>query len=294
MYGFFSGALYYDRDSFKKEFIYYFFKKSLLEIKMSNNRTSHNDKINFLKSKSKQLNIDFNYDLPLTMITCYDYPTAKILKDSEIDLILVGDSLGEVVWGFQNTTFVNIDLMCFHIAAVKRGLGDCKHIVGDMPFASYNYPIDALNNARKLINAGADSVKLEIPSKEVMLKLKTENIPFFGHVGLTPQTIQNYKKQGTSKKSAQKIIKQSLEIDQLGALGIILEAIPSTLASEITSLLACPTIGIAAGQKCNGQVLVLHDLVGYEKTERKYLKKKADCYNEILSAVNDYHFEVKK
>ena len=228
---------------------------------------------------------------PISMLTCYDYPNALILSQTQIHLILVGDSLGEVIYGDKTTTQVTMEMMQRHVQAVKRGAPN-KHVIADMPFATYDLPNQAVKHALTLKRAGADSVKMEIPSPQVIRSVVSAGIPVFGHVGLTPQTIHNYKKQGRDKKSAQRIQKQALEQAEAGCFGIVLEAIPDKLAMRITASLSVPTIGIASGPYCDGQVLVWHDLLGFFKKKRSYVKKEDDLFDVITKAVERYHNSV--
>ena len=228
---------------------------------------------------------------PISMVTCYDHPSAKIISESPIDIVLVGDSLGEVVYGLPNTTFVSMEMMLSHTAAVKRGLKD-KHLLVDMPAKSYDTPLSALKNAKMLMKSGADSLKLEIPQRMVVETLVKENIPIMGHVGLTPQTNQNYKQQGKTKESADKIFRQALELEKWGCFSILLEAIPKNLAHNITLSLKVPSIGIAAGQFTDGQVLVWHDLLGLFKENKTYVKKELWLFEDIMRALKNYHHQV--
>ncbi len=228
----------------------------------------------------------------IAMLTCYDFPTARILNDLNLDLVLVGDSLGEVLYGFPNTTLVTLELMLSHVKAVRLGLTNV-HLMADMPFQTYEEPQTALRNAKKLIEAGADSVKLESPKTEVVKVLVENGIAVFGHVGLTPQTIHDYKKQGKDESSAQMIYQESLRQEAAGCFGLVIEAVPTELAEKITQALKIPTIGIAAGESCDGQVLVFHDVFGYDKKERSYSPKLAHVREEILKAGELYLEKVK-
>lgn len=224
------------------------------------------------------------------MLTCYDTPTSIAMRGTGLDLLLVGDSLGEVVHGFPNTTYVTIEMMELHTGSVSRGTPDI-HIVADMPFKTYDDPKSAVFNAKKLIHSGADSVKLENPTSDVVRALKSEHIQVMGHVGLTPQTIHDYKKQGKSPDSAKKIIDEAVSLSESGCYAIVLEAIPDDLSAEITKMIPIPTIGIAAGRGVDGQVLVISDLMGLYAPDRTYMKKMFHWSDDIFSAA--VHFVEK-
>ncbi len=229
----------------------------------------------------------------LAVLTAYDFPSAAMLDDAGLDFVLVGDSLGEVVHGLPDTTHVTSDLMCLHVAAVRRGLKK-THLMGDMCYQTYDDPESALVNAKKLVAAGADSVKLENPKTEVVEALCRAGISVFGHVGLTPQTIHPYKKQGRDPVSAQKIMEEALRQEKAGCFGLVIEAVPDELAGRISKALAIPTVGIAAGNATDGQVLVFHDVFGFFAGERSYLKKRADVRGQIINAAAAYVADVKK
>ena len=224
----------------------------------------------------------------LSMITCYDYPTGIILSRTEIDMVLVGDSLGEVIYGFPNTSYVTMEMICRHTEAVKRGLKEAKHLVVDMPFHSYETPKKALSHARQLIRAGANSLKLEIPSDDVLHALREEGMQIMGHVGLTPQTIHVYRKQGREEKEAKRIIRDALRLERAGCYAVIAEAVVSDVTERISHELKIPVIGIASGERCDGQILVLYDLVGYYAENRPYVKKEMDIFDEMVQAVNRF------
>lgn len=226
-----------------------------------------------------------------SMLTCYDFPTAKIIDQSKIDVVLVGDSLGEVIYGFPNTTYVDMRLMENHVLAVRKGLKNI-HLMVDLPYSSYNTPSDALKNAKTFIYLKAQSIKLEIPTKGCCDILVKNNINFCAHIGLTPQTIHDYKKQGKTPEKAQIIFEQALDYEKWGAFCVLVEAIPEHLAQKITKELNIPVIGIASGRKTDAQVLVLHDMLGYSPQERSYAKKQASVYHSFLEAFNNYHQHV--
>jgi 3-methyl-2-oxobutanoate hydroxymethyltransferase len=203
----------------------------------------------------------------ISMVTCYDYTSAKILDKTAIDCLLVGDSVSMVVHGFKNTLAATVNMMSYHIAAVSRGAND-KFIIGDMPFLSYRQS-QSKNMAavQKLMRAGAHAIKLEgsVGNLEFIQRVTESGIPVMGHIGLTPQLIHQlggYKVQGKTETSASRLKQEALSLQEAGCFGIVLECVPSLLAKEITESLKIPTIGIGAGPHTNGQVLVLQDLLG--------------------------------
>lgn len=228
---------------------------------------------------------------PISMVTCYDYPSALAVNRSEVDVVLVGDSLGEVVYGLPNTTHVTMDMMVGHVRAVKRGLKD-KHLLVDMPIHSYDNPNQALKNAKILAESGADSLKLEIPSQVVTEAMVDKGFSIMGHVGLTPQTNQVYKKQGRDPIHAQRIFDQAVSLEKWGCFAILLEAVTSELASRITQAVRVPTIGIASGSETDGQVRVWMDLLDLLGESRPYVRSELHLFDEIIRALNRYHRKV--
>ncbi len=235
----------------------------------------------------------------ITMLTAYDYPMASILEKSGIDTILVGDSLGMVVLGYDSTVPVTMDEMLHHAKAVRRGAPN-TFVVVDLPYLSYATTRDALKNAGRLIKeGGADAVKLEGGREyvEIISFLTKSGIPVVGHIGLTPQTVTQlggYRIQGKDIKSATKLLQDALSIEEAGAVMLVLEAIPAPLAEKITEETNIPTIGIGAGDKCNGQVLVLHDMLGlFEKFVPSFVKQYELLGVKIEAAIKQYCEEVK-
>ncbi len=229
----------------------------------------------------------------IAVLTAYDYSIAKAIDLAEIDVILVGDSLGMVVYGEDNTLKVTMDDIIKSVSAVAKAVGNSL-IVADMPCKTYDTKAHAFMNAKKLINAGARAVKPE-NCPDIVGYLVDEGIPVMGHIGLTPQTVKEFKVQGKDKKSAENLIKLAKEIEQAGAFSIVLECIPEKLAKEITANLIIPTIGIGAGQYCDGQVLVSYDMLGlYKKIKPKFVKNYANLAEEITKAAANYKEEVKK
>ncbi|GAB4553259.1 MAG: 3-methyl-2-oxobutanoate hydroxymethyltransferase [Geothermobacteraceae bacterium] len=237
----------------------------------------------------------------ITVLTAYDYPFARFMDAEGIDVILVGDSVGSVVSGYDTTLPVTMDEMLYHTRAVVRGASGAL-VVADMPFMSYQADIiEARRNAGRLIKeGGAQAVKLEggMNMAETIRALVDIDIPVVGHIGLTPQSIHRmggYKVQGRQEEQAERLLADARAVEKAGACAIVLEAIPASLAGKITAELAIPTIGIGAGPDCDGQVLVIHDILGLcEKYSPKFVKQYADAATLIRGAVRDYIDEVKK
>ncbi len=233
------------------------------------------------------------------MATCYDYSFARILNQSGIDLILVGDSLANVSLGLADTKDVSIDEMLNHTAAVCRGAPD-KVVIADLPYAGcQKRNSQPLKAAQKIIQAGAAAVKVEWfkGCKKVIRILQEKNIPVMGHIGLTPQTVHllgGYKVQGKDESSKDKLIKQAKELESLGVFSIVLECIRNRAAKEITDALKIPTIGIGAGKFCDGQVLVLYDLLGLCPAKLKFVRAFADLSGRIKNALNSFDRQVKR
>jgi len=236
----------------------------------------------------------------LVFLTAYDYPSARILEKTDIDGALVGDSVGNTVLGYENTLPVSMDEMIHHTKAVSKGL-ETPLLVSDMPFLSYQTSAEtAVENSGRLLKEGkAEAVKIEGGSEyeEEIKKVIDAGIPVMGHLGLTPQKIQQYdgyKPRGKSVKEAKQIFEDAKKLEEIGAFSIVLESVPTELAEKITQELEIPTIGIGAGSKCDGQILVLHDLLGISKRQPKFVKSYADLSSKIEKAVKDYETEVKK
>jgi len=229
----------------------------------------------------------------IVMLTAYDYQTAKILDAVGVDVILVGDSLGMVFQGCKDTKSVTMEAMIYHTRAVARGARNTP-VIGDMPIHSYDTVEDALENAKLFIEAGADGVKIEGNKPEIIKALIAEGIPVMGHVGLLPQTAEAYKVRGKTAEEAEKIFRDALEVDGCGVFSIVLECIPESLAKRITENVKAPTIGIGAGKYCDGQVLVINDMLGFDDSfAPKYLKKYADLNKIIKNAVKRFMEEVR-
>ena len=236
----------------------------------------------------------------IAMLTAYDYSTAQILNKSEVDAILVGDSLAMVALGYENTYNITIDEMLIFIKAVSRGAKD-SFIIGDMPFMSYNLSIaQGLENASKMIKAGANAVKLEGCNEHILVLVKRcveSGIPVLGHLGFTPQlmnTIGGHKIQGKTADNIETILQCAKKLEEAGCFGIVLELMPADSAKYITENLKIPTIGIGAGVGCSGQIVVTDDILGkFTDFTPKFVKKYANIHDEMLLGVQNYIKEVK-
>ena len=227
------------------------------------------------------------------MLTAYDYQMAKILDAVGVDILLVGDSLGMVVLGYGDTKEVAMNDMVRHTEAVARGT-ESAFVVSDMPISAYDAVGDALGNAQRLIDAGADAVKLEGNKPDVVEALISSGIPVMGHVGLLPQTAERFRVKGKKRREAEHIYADSLELDRLGVFSIVLECIPMGLAKRITEAVGSLTIGIGAGVNCDGQVLVLNDMLGMEEGFKpKHVKRYARLSETIKDAVLKYVEDVR-
>ena len=235
----------------------------------------------------------------LAMLTAYDYPTARLVAEAGVNLILVGDSLGMVVLGYDSTVPVTMDDMVHHTKAARRGAPEA-FVIADMPFLSYGTAGDALANAARLMkDARADSVKLEggtevVPIVEALVRA---GVPVLGHVGLTPQTasaLGGYKLQGKDEAQARKIVEDAVALEAAGCWGVVLELVPAPLAKLITERIGIPTIGIGAGADCDGQVLVFHDMVGlFSGFTPTFVKRYTEAGTAIRDAVARYADEVR-
>lgn len=234
------------------------------------------------------------------MLTAYDYTTAKIVDESGVNSILVGDSLGMVMLGYEDTLSVTMEDMIHHTAAVARGAKNAL-VVGDMPFMSYNTGIrDAVINAGRLMSEGrANCVKLE-GGKEISDVIKAiveAKIPVCAHIGLTPQAVNSlggFKVQGKDEESAKKLIEDALAVQEAGAFAVVLECVPALLAEKVSNMLDIPTIGIGAGAGCDGQVLVYQDMLGlYNDFVPKFVKQFANVGEVMRSGIKEYIKEVQ-
>ena len=234
----------------------------------------------------------------ISMVTCYDTTFAKIVNQSKIDCVLVGDSAAMVMHGHTTTVQATVAMMVSHIQAVVRGAPQ-KFIVGDMPFLENRKSLTANMNAiQKIMQAGCHAIKLEGADGNLKLieHVVQSGVPVMGHLGLTPQSIHQlggFKVQGREKKAAEKLLQQALALQEAGCFAIALECVPSSLAKKITEALEIPTIGIGAGPDTSGQVLVLQDLLGMDSEFKpKFLKQYLNGFELIQSALNQYHQEV--
>ncbi len=236
----------------------------------------------------------------IVMVTAYDAPTAKIVDEAGVDIVLVGDSLGNVIQGAPNTLSVTMDEMIYHTKLVSRGIKNA-HLCADMPFMSFqSSSADAVRNAGRFIKeTGAESVKLEttVDYIDTIKAIRKAGIPVMGHIGLRPQSVHDmggYKLQGREKSEGNKLIALAKEIEDAGAFSVVLESIPQKLAKKITRAINIPTIGIGAGQDCDGQVLVINDLVGLsEEPLPKFVKKYAEIRKTMTKATKDFVNEVR-
>lgn len=237
---------------------------------------------------------------PITMLTAYDYPTALTMDEAGMDVILVGDSLGMVVLGYEDTLPVTMEDMLHHCRAVARGAKTAM-LIGDMPFMSYQVSTEeAVRNAgRFLQNGGMDAVKLEGGHEraEAIRAIVSTGIPVMGHLGLTPQSVHQlggFRPQGKSAIAAKRVLEDALRLEDAGCFSIVLESVPARLGTLISQKLTIPTIGIGAGAGCDGQVLVTHDALGlFERFTPKFVKKYADLHGEMQRAFAEYIVDVQ-
>ena len=237
----------------------------------------------------------------ITCLTAYDYAFARILDEAGVEILLVGDSLGCVVQGNHNTLAVTMDEMIYHTRAVVRGRKRAL-VIGDMPFLSYQVSKEeALKNAgRFLKEAGAEAVKLEggVGVHDTIRAIVGAGIPLVGHIGLTPQSVHQfggYKIQGRERERRDAVMRDALAVEAAGAFAVVLEGMPLDLAEEITERVTIPTIGIGAGSHCDGQVLVIHDMLGlFDDFTPKFVKRYADLKNAMTGAVKQFIGEVKE
>lgn len=229
---------------------------------------------------------------PITMLTAYTCPVARELEAAGIPIILVGDTVGMVEMGFDSTRQVTVEHMVYHIGAVRRGAPN-THIIGDLPFESDKTPELALANAKRLLAAGADSIKLEGPKTDIISYLVEEGIAVVGHTGLLPQTANNFAKVGRNAEEALRIQKEAAAIQEAGAFMLVIEHVPHDLATSITRTLTIPTIGIGAGPDCDGQVLVINDALGLGDYWPPFSKQYAHIGREIQKVAQRFSREVE-
>jgi 3-methyl-2-oxobutanoate hydroxymethyltransferase len=237
---------------------------------------------------------------PITSLTAYDYATARLVDEAGIDIILVGDSLAQVILGYENTLPVTMEEMLHHTRAVRRGVKRAL-LVADMPYASYHIgPEETLRNAARFLkDAGAEAVKIEGGEKraDLIRRLVDAEVPVMGHIGLTPQSLHvmgGYKVQGKTLGAVERLMRDALALDRAGVFSMVLEGIPREVAAMITAEVQAPTIGIGAGPECDGQILVLHDLLGLTfSPPAKFVRQYADAASVISPAVEAYKNDVQ-
>ena len=236
---------------------------------------------------------------PITMVTCYDFTFARLVEQADIDAVLVGDSLGNVIQGQTTTIPVTLEDIIYHTRAVMRG-NSGAHVIADMPFMSYQAdPTEGVRNAGRLLKeAGAQAVKIEggtsvAPTIERMVEA---GIPVVGHLGLTPQSVHKfggYRVQGRGDEARERLLEDARALEEAGVYALVLEMVPAELAAEITETIGIPTIGIGAGSETSGQVLVIYDLLGLDKSfTPKFLKRYADLESSAVDALEAYRDEV--
>lgn len=236
----------------------------------------------------------------IAMLTCYDYPSARIVADSNLDCVLVGDSVAMTVHGHESTIMATMEMMVLHTSAVARGLGK-QFLITDLPFLAYRGSIhDTLGNVKQLFQAGAHAVKLEGADKalcQTITSLTEAGIPVMGHIGLTPQFIHQlggYRIQGKEQEQSDLLLQQAQCLEAAGCFAMVIECVPEPVAKMITEALCIPTIGIGAGAHTDGQVLVWHDLLGlHTDVKPKFIKQYMQSKHTLLSAINAYVEEVQ-
>jgi 3-methyl-2-oxobutanoate hydroxymethyltransferase len=243
--------------------------------------------------------LDFRrLDRSLSMVTCYDATSAAIVEASNVDCILVGDSVAMTMHGFDSTLPATPEMMAFHVAAVRRG-APTKFLISDLPFLAHRGSIDScLAAVRTVMTAGAQAVKIEgiDGSEERIRHIVQSGVPVMGHLGLTPQSVHalgGFKVQATSSAAGDALIDQALRVQAAGAFALVLECVPSEIAARVTAALEIPTIGIGAGPSCSGQVLVFQDLLGLTQNFKpKFVRKYADGFAFVKDALDRYHADV--
>ncbi|MEM1348569.1 MAG: 3-methyl-2-oxobutanoate hydroxymethyltransferase [Myxococcota bacterium] len=252
------------------------------------------------RKTTRQLRAQYEAGEPITMVTCYDYTFARLVEMAGIDMILIGDSLGNVIQGQETTLPVEVEDIIYHTRAVMRGNGSA-HVVADMPFLSYQASADdALVQAGRLMKyGGAQSVKLEGGERvtEIVYRMTQAGIPVCGHLGLTPQSVHafgGFRVQGREEEAARRMIREAKLLAEAGAFMVVLELVPAQLARRVTEAVNIPTIGIGAGHVTSGQVLVLYDLLGLNmEFTPKFLKRFATLEEDVVGALSAYREEVK-
>lgn len=247
----------------------------------------------FQKKKQQQQKI--------SMLTCYDYPSACIIAETELDCVLVGDSVAMVVHGHSSTLMASVDMMVLHTQAVARALKK-QFIVADMPFLSHKGSLsDVVGDVKRLLQAGAHAVKIEGADQQTCDRIQflvSSGIPVMGHIGLTPQSVHQlggYKVQGKTAEHGEKLLQQGKQLEAAGCFALVIECVPQALAQRITQSLSIPTIGIGASQYTDGQVLVWHDMLGLQTDFKpRFLKQYAQGKELFLQAIHHYDAQVKQ
>lgn len=237
----------------------------------------------------------------ITMLTCYDYPSARIIAESRLDCVLVGDSVAMAVHGHESTIMANMDMMVLHTQAVARGIKQ-QLIITDLPFLCHRMSFaDTIGNVRRLLQAGAQAIKIEggdVDTCQTITNLVTAGVPVLGHIGLTPQSIcqlGTYKVQGRSDAEAARLRQEAHRLEQAGCSAIVIECVPRQVAQSITEALSIPTIGIGAGAATDGQVLVWHDVLGLQdEFKPRFLKQYAQAKGLLLEGINAYVIQVRE
>lgn len=237
----------------------------------------------------------------IAMLTCYDYPSACIVAESNIDCVLVGDSVAMAVHGYKNTLMATLEMMVLHTQAVARGLHQ-QFLISDLPFLSHKHSLSqTIENVKILLQAGAQAIKIEgadADTCQTISYIVNAGIPVMGHIGLTPQSIHQlggYKIQGKSQEQIERLTQQALQLEEAGCFSLVIECVPQSLGKTITDLLTIPTIGIGAGSYTDGQVLVWHDMLGLQTHfNPKFVKQFAQGKEMILHALNAYANQVQQ
>ena len=265
-----------------------------------NASTSENTKVTVPDLLQRKTLAAGSQNKKITCLTAYDYPTARLVDEAGVDVVLVGDSLAMVMLGHDSTLPLTLDEALHHTKAVRRGVARAL-VVADMPYGSYHGDInESLRNAMRFVKeAGAEAVKIEGGERrlELIARLTEAEIPVMGHIGLTPQSVNalgGYRVQGKTPNAAEQVLRDARAVEAAGAFSTVLEAIPRELAAEITKAVRIPTIGIGAGPDCDGQVLVLHDLLGLTfQNPPKFARRYANVGETILKAVREYCADVE-
>lgn len=237
----------------------------------------------------------------ISMLTCYDYPSARIVAESAIDCVLVGDSVAMAVHGYETTIMATMEMMVLHTQAVARGLNQ-QFLIADLPFLGHRVSqAETISNVKRLLQAGAQAIKIEggdLDTCQTIAYLVTAGVPVIGHIGLTPQSIHQlggYKVQGKEQQQAAVLMQQAADLEAAGCFALVIECVPQLLAKKITDSLTIPTIGIGAGVDTDGQVLVWHDLLGLQtEFTPKFVKQYAQGKEMLLTAINAYAQQVQK